>query len=369
VKTAEGNAEQRRAGALRGIAERVEDPHWRAVLARDPGADGRFVYAVRSTGIYCRPSCPSRRPRRENVTFHATPVDAERAGFRPCKRCRPDAAASAGSRSAMVARLCRMIETAERAPALAELAAHAGLSRFHVQRVFKAETGLSPRSYAAAQRARRMREALAGGATVTRALYDAGYGASARFYAEADAVLGMAPSAYRAGGTNMEIRYASGQCSLGWVLVAQSARGVCAILLGDDPVALGRELAQRFRNASLVEGGAAFAELVERVLAFVDAPRLGLELPLDVQGTAFQQRVWQALRAIPAGETLSYAELARRIGAPRAVRAVAAACAANTIAVAVPCHRAVRSDGALAGYRWGVERKRALLERERERGD
>jgi AraC family transcriptional regulator of adaptative response/methylated-DNA-[protein]-cysteine methyltransferase len=343
----------------------TRDERWAAVQARDPAADGTFVYSVRTTGVYCRPSCPSRHARPENIAFHATPVAAERAGFRPCRRCRPELPASGPRHAELVARLCRLIETADRAPALDELAAHAGLSRFHLQRVFKSLTGLSPRAYAAAHRARRVRDALAGGARVTDALYDAGYGASSRFYAEADAVLGMRPGDYRAGGADLEIRFAVGECSLGSILVARSARGVCAILLGDDPDSLLQELAQRFPGAQLLGGDAAFEQLVSQVVGFVEAPRLGLDLPLDVRGTAFQQRVWQALRAIPPGTTLSYTELAQRIGAPRAVRAVAQACAANPLAVAIPCHRVVRSDGAMAGYRWGVARKRSLLARER----
>ena len=342
----------------------VADPRWAAVAARDPAADGRFVYSVRSTGVYCRPSCPSRRARPENVAFHATPADAERAGFRPCRRCHPGRALPANPHATLVAGLCRLIEGAERAPTLAELAQRAGLSPFQLHRVFKAVTGLTPAAWARAQRARRVQHELGRADSVTAAIYDAGYNSSGRFYEDAGAVLGMTPRAWRAGGVATEIRFAVGECSLGSILVAQSARGVCAILLGDDPDSLLAQLQQRFPAAQLIGGDAAFENLVARVVGFVEAPRLGLDLPLDMRGTAFQQRVWQALRKIPPGETLSYAELARRIGAPRAVRAVAGACAANPLAVAIPCHRVVRRDGALAGYRWGIERKRALLERE-----
>ena len=340
------------------------DPRWAAVLARDATADGTFVYSVRSTGVYCRPSCPSRRARRGNVAFHATAAEAERAGFRPCKRCHPEREAAAHPHAALVAALCRRLDAAEHAPTLAELAAGSGLSPFHLQRVFKALTGLSPRDWARARRAERMQRALAGNDSVTAALYDAGYGSSSRFYEEAGARLGMTPRAYRAGGAATAIRFAVGQCSLGAILVAQSARGVCAILLGDDPNALIAELQRRFPAAELLGGDAGFETLVARVVGFVEAPRLGLDLPLDLRGTAFQQRVWQALRKIPPGQTLSYAELAARVGAPKAVRAVAGACAANPLAVAIPCHRVVRRDGDLAGYRWGIARKRALLERE-----
>lgn len=267
-------------------------------------------------------------------------------------------------RAAIVAALCRFIESAERAPTLSELARRAGLSAWHLHRLFKAVTGLTPKAYAAAHRAQRLRQALDRGGRVTEAIYDAGYNSNSRFYEEADGVLGMTARSYRAGGANAEIRFAVGECSLGAILVAQSARGVCAILLGDDPDALVRELQDRFSSARLIGGDAGFERLVAKVVGFVEAPRLGLDLPLDVRGTAFQQRVWQALRRIPAGKTVSYAELARRIGAPTAARAVAGACAANALAVAIPCHRVVRKDGSLSGYRWGVERKRVLLERE-----
>jgi AraC family transcriptional regulator, regulatory protein of adaptative response / methylated-DNA-[protein]-cysteine methyltransferase len=340
------------------------DARWAAVLARDPAADGKFFYSVRTTGVYCRPSCGARTPRPENVDFHATAADAERAGFRPCKRCKPDQPPLAAQHAALVAGLCRMIESAETAPTLEELARQAGMSSFHLHRVFKSVTGLTPQAYARAHRARKVREGLARGDSVTNALYDAGYGSSGRFYEEADRLLGMAPRDFRAGGVNTAIRFAVGQCSLGAILVAASERGICAILMGDEPDALVRDLQDRFPNAELIGGDAEFEQWMARVVGFVEVPRLGLDLPLDVRGTAFQQRVWQALREIPVGETASYAEIARRIDAPKSVRAVAAACAANALAVAIPCHRVVRSDGGLSGYRWGIERKRALLERE-----
>lgn len=345
-------------------AATVADPRWAAVVARDPAFDGRFVYSVASTGVYCRPSCAARRPRPENVAFHAGPAEAERAGFRPCRRCRPDQPSLAESHARMVAALCRTIESAEQPPTLAALAREAGMSPHHLQRVFKALVGLSPRQYAAAHRAQRLREGLGSGRRVTDAIYDAGFGSSGRFYENANEVLGMTPTAWRAGGANTEIRFAIGQCSLGAILVAASERGVCAILIGDDPEALARDLQDRFPRATLLGGDAGFEKTVATVVGFVEAPRLGLDLPLDVRGTAFQQRVWQALREIPPGSTASYTEIAARIGAPKSVRAVAGACAANAIAVAIPCHRVVRTDGGLAGYRWGVARKRALLERE-----
>ena len=272
--------------------------------------------------------------------------------------------APTAAHSALVAELCRHIEHANPPPTLDELARKAGLSRYHLHRVFKAVTGMTPNDYARAQRAQRLREALPQAASVTQAVYDAGYASSSRFYEEAHDVLGMTPSAYRAGGAATEMRFAIGQCTLGAILVAQTARGVCAILLGDDPEALLRELQDRFPKAHLIGGDAGFERTVAQVVGFVEAPRIGCSLPLDLQGTAFQQRVWQALREIPAGCTVSYTDIASRIGAPNAVRAVAGACAANPVAVAVPCHRVLRLDGQLSGYRWGIERKRALLARE-----
>lgn len=265
---------------------------------------------------------------------------------------------------ALVARLCRLIETAERAPTLKELARAAQRSPWHLHRVFKSVTGLTPRDWAAAHRARRLKAELKRSRRVTDAIYQAGYGSAGRFYAESGTRLGMTPRAWRAGGAAAEIHFALGQCSLGAILVARSQRGICAILLGDDPGALLRELEDQFPAAQLKGGDRHFEKLVARVVGLVEAPGVGLDLPLDLRGTAFQQRVWRALRRIPPGRTLSYAELARRIGAPRAARAVAGACAANTIAVAIPCHRVVRQDGGLSGYRWGVARKRALLQRE-----
>ena len=350
--------------ARAAAAATESDPRWTAVVERSAAADGSFFYSVRTTGVYCRPSCGARRARPENVRFHATREDAEAAGFRPCKRCRPDRPSTAEQHAALVTEACRLIEASSAAPGLDELAARAGLSPFHFHRVFKAITGLTPRGYAAASRGERMRRELVKAPTVTAAIYDSGYSSNGRFYGESERVLGMTPAAFRAGGVDAEIRFAVGECSLGSILVARSERGVCAILLGDDPDALLRELQDRFPRATLVGGDAAFEALVAQVVGFVEAPRLGLDLPLDVRGTAFQQRVWRALREVPPGATVSYRELAERIGAPGSVRAVAGACAANPLAVAIPCHRVVRSDGGLAGYRWGVERKRALLQRE-----
>ena len=345
-------------------AATVSDPRWAAVVARDPHADGRFYYSVRTTGVYCRPSCAARVARPENVAFHASAADAQRAGFRACRRCRPEQLSRGAQQAALITRLCRFIETADPAPSLAELAECAQMSTYHLHRVFKATTGVTPKAYANAQRARRLRAELGHGSSVTEALYSAGYNSGGHFYADADQVLGMTPTRYRAGGADTEIRFAIGQCSLGAILVARSERGVCAILLGDEPETLARELQDRFPHATLVGGDADFERCVAQVVGFVEAPAIALDLPLDVRGTAFQQRVWQALRDIPAGQTASYADIAGRIGAPKSVRAVAQACGANALAVAIPCHRVVRGDGTLSGYRWGVERKRVLLERE-----
>ena len=340
------------------------DPRWSRVQARDASADGHFWYSVRTTGVYCRPSCAARPARPENVDFHDSQDAARAAGFRACKRCKPDQASSAQQRGECLAAACRAIEQAETLPSLEVLAAQANLSPFHFHRVFKSVTGLTPRQYAQAHRAGRLRAQLGGAATVTEAIVEAGYGSSSRFYERAADVIGMTPSHYRRGGTQQEIRFAIGECSLGAVLVARSAHGVCAITLGDDPDALARDLQDRFPHANLIGGDAAFEALVAQVVGLVETPSHTIELPLDVRGTAFQQRVWQALREIPPGQTASYADVARRIGMPSATRAVAQACGANKIAVAIPCHRVVRNDGALSGYRWGVERKRALLDRE-----
>ncbi len=341
-----------------------QDPRWAAVVAKDKSADGRFYYAVKTTGVYCRPSCAARRANPRNVSFHRTPAEAEAAGFRACKRCEPNGSPRAAAHGAMIAWACRMIEGREESPSTAELAESAGVSTFHFHRLFKSVTGLTPKAYAQAHRAREVRARLPRSTSVTAAAYDAGFNASSRFYEKAAEILGMKPGDYRRGGTGERVRFALAQCSLGAILVAASEKGICAISLGEEPEALLRELEDRFPKARLIGGDAAFESTVAKVIAFVEKPGVGLDLPLDVRGTAFQERVWRALRKIPAGRSVTYAELAAKIGAPAAVRAVAGACAANTIAVAIPCHRVVRKGGALSGYRWGVARKRALLDRE-----
>lgn len=340
---------------------------WAAIRSRDQAADGVFFYAVRTTGVYCYPSCASRPALKANVAFYETRADAERAGFRPCRRCRPDLPPRSQREALLVSRACQLIEAAETLPSLAALAAAVGYSPHHFHRLFRRVTGVTPKAYAAAHRQNRVQVALSQGRSVTEALYEAGFNSSGRFYDTAGAMLGMAPTAYRTGGAGEAIRHATGPCSLGVVLVAASAQGICAVLLGDDPGALQADLVRRFPRARHIPAEAAFARTVAEIVQLVDNPAStrALSLPLDIRGTAFQRRVWEALRRIPPGETVSYAEVAARIGAPRATRAVAAACAANRLAVAVPCHRVVAADGALAGYRWGIERKRRLLEREK----
>ncbi|MEZ2132141.1 MULTISPECIES: bifunctional DNA-binding transcriptional regulator/O6-methylguanine-DNA methyltransferase Ada [unclassified Sinorhizobium] len=346
------------------ISSVADDPRWGRIIARDKTADEHFWYSVSTTGVYCRPSCPSRIANPRNVQLHDTLESARATGFRPCRRCNPDGPSIECENAALVAKACRIIEESEEEPLLEELADAVGRSPSYFHRVFKAATGLTPKDYAAADRAKKVRRGLASGNTVTEAIYDAGFNSSGRFYEKSTGMLGMTPSQYRAGGANEEIKFAVGQTSLGAILVASSRKGVASILLGDDPDELVRNLQDRFPKARLVGADRDYEALVARVVGFVETPGIGLDLPLDVRGTAFQQRVWQALQEIPVGETVSYAEIARRIGSPKAMRAVAGACAANKFAVAIPCHRVVRNDGALSGYAWGVERKRVLIDRE-----
>lgn len=344
----------------------TDEDRWSAVRSRDPRAEDAFCYAVTTTGIYCRPGCPARLPKRENVTFHADAAAAEKAGYRACKRCHPDGTPQTRQRSALISQACQLIDAAQEQPDLDDIAARVGLSRAHFHRIFKDVTGLTPGAYAAAGRAQRMRDALQQCRTITDAVYQAGFQSSGRFYESSAGLLGMAPGHFRAGGRGETIRFALGDCSLGTILVAATQKGICAISLGDDPERLLHELQDGFPNAQLVGGDPAFEESIAGVISLVELPSAGLHLPLDIRGTVFQQRVWQALQAIPAGTTESYSEIARRIGQPHAARAVAHACASNLLAVAIPCHRVVRRDGSLGGYRWGLARKRALLEREAE---
>jgi AraC family transcriptional regulator of adaptative response/methylated-DNA-[protein]-cysteine methyltransferase len=340
------------------------DPRWAQVFARNRSADGMFWYSVQTTGIYCRPSCPSRTANPKNVALHDDLLSAKATGFRACKRCNPDGASQDAQHATLVAKACRLIEQSEEPIPLECLAKTIGLSASYFHRLFKATTGLTPKNYAAANRASRVREGLAKGHSVTEVIYDAGFNSSGRFYEKSNKMLGMTPTRYREGGMNEEIKFAIGQSSLGAILVASSAKGVVAILIDDDPNKLARDLQDRFPKARLVGGDQDYEKRVAQVVGLVEAPAIGLNLPLDVRGTAFQQRVWQALQEIPVGKTTSYSDIAAQIGLPNAARAVAGACAANNIAVAIPCHRVVRSDGSLSGYAWGVERKRRLLDTE-----
>lgn len=344
----------------------ADERRWAAVLARDPAA--RFVYAVASTGVYCLPTCPARRPLRKNVVFHETCLAAELCGYRPCKRCRPHSQSPQGANSQMraVLGMCRLIEESVTSPSLAQLAKHAELSPSHAHRLFSRTTGLSPKAYREAIVRARVRREFESSRTVVGAAYAAGFGSSSRFYEHAARLLGMPPSVYRRGAPGLRIRFAVGECSLGSILVASTDRGVCCVLLGDEPAALLSDLERRFPQAELVGGDAAFEAVVARVVGEVESQpgRASEALPLDLRGTVFQARVWRALQAIPAGATTTYSQLARSLGMPTGARAVARACAENPLAVLVPCHRVVRGDGGLAGYRWGLERKRTLLARE-----
>jgi AraC family transcriptional regulator of adaptative response/methylated-DNA-[protein]-cysteine methyltransferase len=345
-----------------------KDSRWAHVKARDKRADGLFWYSVKTTGVYCRPSCPSRKPNPRNVEFHTRLADARASGYRPCKRCNPEGVSSDAANAALVAKACRIIESSREAPSLAELARAVELSPTYFHRLFKSSTGLTPKAYVLAHRSSRVREKLSHGFSITQAIYDSGFNSNGRFYETSTEILGMTPTQFRAGAVNEEIRFAVGQCSLGAILVASSKKGVVSILMGDDPEALIRMLQDRFPKAALIGADPAYEQLIAKVVGVMEAPGVSLDLPLDVRGTAFQQRVWQALQKIPAGTTATYSEIARRIGLPKAIRAVAGACASNHIAMFIPCHRVIRSDGALSGYRWGLERKRALLVREQTRG-
>jgi AraC family transcriptional regulator, regulatory protein of adaptative response / methylated-DNA-[protein]-cysteine methyltransferase len=344
-----------------------DETFWRAVLKRDVRFDGRIFFAVRSTGIYCRPSCPARRPRREQVVFFRVPEAAEHAGFRSCRRCRPRNAVTADPQVEMVRRACRFIEdhTGE-LPTLEDLSAHTGVSPYHLQRVFKRVAGITPRQYAGAFRLSKFKTNVKKqGGSVTGAMYDAGYGSSSRLYERAPAELGMTPADYRRSGKGLRITYTVVACLLGRLLVAATEKGVCAVRLGDSDAALEAGLLSEYRAADIHRDDQALSQWVEQLLDHLNGKRPHVELPLDVQATAFQWSVWEKLREIPYGSTRSYRDVARAIGRPTAARAVARAIATNPIALVIPCHRVIREDKTLGGYRWGVERKRVLLERER----
>jgi AraC family transcriptional regulator, regulatory protein of adaptative response / methylated-DNA-[protein]-cysteine methyltransferase len=338
---------------------------WQQVMARDARQDGRFVFAVRTTGIYCRPSCPSRRPRRDSVEFFPDPNEAERAGYRACLRCKPT---EVSAQAQYVTKARQLLDNAESAVTLADLSKRVGLSPFHLQRLFKRATGLSPREYQSARRMQQVKSGLRNGDDVTTALYDAGFGSPSRLYEKAPHQLGMTPGEYRRGGLGAKIRFTVVPTPLGRMLVAATDRGLCAVRFGESVPELDRDLRQEFHAAELHRDDTALREYVDPLLASIRGDRSTVDLPLDVRATAFQQKVWDSLRQIPRGETRSYSEVARKIGLPAAVRAVAHACASNPVAIAVPCHRVVRSDGDLAGYRWGIERKQKLLDSEKSSG-
>jgi len=338
-----------------------EEQCWEALRAHDASQDGQWFYSVKTTGVYCRPGCASRRPLRQNVTFHETTEAAEAAGFRPCKRCRPNESSQAGRHVAAVERACALIRGRDALPSLDELASVAGISRFHFHRVFKQITGATPREWGKAHRLDRFAARLDAGEPVAEAVYAAGFGASSRAYEAAPVGLGMTPSARRHGGRGETIRFTTVKTAVGWALVAATERGICMTALGDEKAPLETELRRRFPAALIWPADDKLQRWAERIVQFVTDPAEQPDLPLDIRGTAFQARVWRALQKVPPGKTATYTEIAAALGQPKAVRAVAAACAANKLALLVPCHRIVRRDGDLAGYRWGIDRKRALL--------
>lgn len=340
------------------------ETQWQQVMARDARQDGRFVFAVRTTGVYCRPSCPSRRPRRESVEFFVNPQQAERAGYRACLRCKPT---QISTRAQAVMRTRQLLDEAEGTLTLAELSQRVGVSPFHLQRLFKRATGLSPREYQSARRMQHVKRGLRQGDDVTTAIYDAGFGSPSRLYEKSSQHLGMTPGNYRRGGAGVTVNYAIAPSALGRLLVAATPRGLCAVRFGDNAAELERELHEELHAATLVRDDSAMQPYLQPLLASLRGEHTTVDLPLDVRATAFQKRVWDALKRIPSGEIRSYGEVAREIGDPAAVRAVARACASNPVAIAIPCHRVVRSDGELAGYRWGIARKKKLLEQEKGR--
>jgi AraC family transcriptional regulator of adaptative response/methylated-DNA-[protein]-cysteine methyltransferase len=343
-----------------------EEQCWAALCAHDASQDGQWFYSVKTTGGYCRPGCASRRPLRKNVAFHETREAAEAAGFRPCKRCRPNEGSIADRHIAAVERACALVRSRDTLPTLEELAEAAHISRFHFHRVFKDVTGTTPREWGRAYRLGRFTDRLDAGEDIAAATYAAGFGASSRVYEAAPAALGMTPAARQKGGRGETIRYTVVETAVGHAMVAATAKGICMTALGDDRAALEVELRRRFPAALIWPADAQLADWAERIVRFVTNPDTQPDLPLDIRGTAFQARVWRALQQVPPGRTATYTEIAAALGRTRAVRAVAGACAANKLALLVPCHRIVREDGNLAGYRWGIERKRALLARERE---
>jgi AraC family transcriptional regulator, regulatory protein of adaptative response / methylated-DNA-[protein]-cysteine methyltransferase len=334
---------------------------WQGVLQKDASLDGQYFFAVKTTGIYCRPSCPSRTPKRTNVSFFLTSEQARSAGFRACLRCAPDGLSKREQQTKAILQACRIIDESVEKISLANLAAQVNLSAHHFHRVFKEVTGVTPQDYFKARQIAQIGQSLKSTGSVTAAIYDAGFSSSGRFYESTNAMLGMTPKAFKAGGAGEAIRVSIRTCSLGLVLIAATQRGICTIEFGDDEKILTEKLSARFPNAVLLTNDKQFDDWLEQLLIFIEAPTKALNLPLDIRGTAFQQQVWKALQDIPVGITASYSEVAKRIAKPKAARAVATACASNVLAVAIPCHRVVRGTGELSGYRWGVERKKKLL--------
>lgn len=341
----------------------TDDDRWQSVVNRDVDADGQFVFAVQTTGIFCRPSCRAKHALRKNVRFFADARQALAAGFRPCKRCQPDKDSAQQHRMEKIAHACQLLEQ-ELPLTLEELSRQVAMSPYHLHRLFKATTGMTPKAWQQSWRARRLRDALAKGVPVTQAILNAGFPDSSSYYRKVDETLGMTAKQFRKGGDNVSVRYTLADCDLGRCLVAESERGICAILLGDDDARLAADLHELFPAAQDVPADAEFQQRVREVIDAINSRDTPLSLPLDIRGTAFQQQVWQALRAIPCGETVSYQQLANAIGKPKAVRAVASACGANKLAIVIPCHRVIRGDGALSGYRWGIGRKAQSLQRE-----
>lgn len=342
----------------------TEDARWQAVENRDAEADGRFVFGVITTGIFCRPSCRARHPLRQNVRFWQDAAAALAAGFRPCKRCQPDKAPLHQQRVERIRKACELMEAREETMTLEALASEMAMSPYHFHRLFKSVTGLTPKAWQTARRNQRLRDALTHGDAVTPALYQAGFGSGSSYYRDADSALGMTATQYRSGGKHVNLHYAIIDCHVGRCLVAQSPRGICAVLLGDDDAQLEAQLTALFPHAERHLARSDFSDILERAIACIHTPQTPVDLPLDFQGTLFQQQVWEALRTIPVGETVSYQALAAKVGKPNAVRAVASACGANRLAIIIPCHRVIRQDGQLSGYRWGVTRKAALLQHE-----
>ena len=344
--------------------KRQDEDRWAAVIARDAARDGEFVFAVKTTGVYCRPSCPSRRPNRENVEFFELNSQAEQANYRACHRCKPNEISVQQKNALAVETACRLMQDSPKMPGLAELAQAAGISQFHFHRIFKLQTGMTPKQYASSLQNERVRKNLRSEDSVTAAIYEAGFEAPGRFYERAAQVLGMSPSDYRQGGRDQSIWYSFADTPLGPVLIAGTAKGICAIRFGKKEKEMAAELQTLFPKALLIRAGNQMAGIVSRAVAYIEQPEGLFELPLDIQGTAFQHQVWNALKEIPFGQTATYSAIAGKIGKPTATRAVANACGANPVAVAVPCHRVVRTDGGFGGYRWGIRRKKKLLKRE-----